>query len=856
MPISRIIPTCSWANHGKLACWDGQLFDEKGILQAMLTNRCQRREVPVKSRRYFLGAGLEALEGRRLLAVGDFLGSLANPNTTQQYAAETGHAVSAHGDLVAISAPQEDLFGLSNVGQVHIYDRTTDSLVRSIPNPTPNSGDRFGEAIALHGTTLVVGTRFDDATGIDSGQAAAFDVTTGQLLHLFENPSPSDSDFFGSAVNVQGDKVVVGAYFDDADGMNAGSAYVFDLATGGLLYELTRPAPNAGDNFGTSISIDGNRVAVGVPRSSVGAGSVELFALDTGTFDRSIANPVPANFDFFGFDVGLSNDTVLISAYSDNTGDVNSGTAYLFDAASGSLVHTLNNPAPELADNFGYSVAIEGDTVLVGAYRDNAGANDAGTVYEFSAASGILARTISNPDPQAFDFFGVDVAVAGASIVVGARGDDTSVEDAGAAYFFEQTTGNLTTTFFTPTPSSYDFFGQAVAVSGDLIAVGTTLDDTGAIDTGSVQVYESQAQTLRLTIANPTPDSGDNFGGAVAMSSEILVVGAPRDDTSGADSGIAYVFNASSGALLHTLANPTPAIGDNFGTSVTIDGSLVVVGAPGDDTGATNSGSVYVFDAGNGVYLGEIANPSPNDFDAFGAAIDISGDLLVAGSRFDDTMAVNAGVAYVFDAPTRSLTTTLTDSQAAKNDLFGQAVAIAGTTVAIGSPQKDAGAVNGGAVHMFNALTGAQTDTIISLIPATDGFFGESIAINDQVLAVGSNREDSQVPDSGAAYIFDVTTGNHIQRLEHPSPSRFDNFGFSIAVDNHVLAVGAPLVDGSTVDRGEVLLFAADNNTAPVANPGGPYSFLEGEMVSLNASNSSDEQDDNADMFFRMGPRL
>ncbi len=797
---------------------------------------------------------LEMLEGRRLLAVGDYLGAIANPNESAQFGAEAGYAVSADGDFVAIGAPGEDLFGLSNVGQVHIYDRLTETLVRSIPNPSPASGDRFGEAVALSGNTLVVGTKYDDSTGSDSGQAAIFDVLTGQLVSVIHNPSPAPFDYFGAAVAIEGDTVVVAAQLDDVAGaMNAGSAYVYRAQDGVMLHELIRPVSNASDQFGSSLAISNNRIVVGVPRTDVGAvdaGSVEVFAADTGAFERSIANPTPVSFEFFGQDVDVSNDTLVVGVYSENAGAVNSGAAYLYDVTTGTLAETIVNPTPSLADNFGFAVAIDGETVVVGAYRDNTGANDAGSVYQYNATTGSLERTISNPAPHEFDYFGAAVDVAGGGMVAGAYWDDTQVQDEGAVYFFDTTTGLAGTTFFSPTPASFDFFGQSVAASNGLLAVGTVLDDSDALDAGSVQIFDTQNSNLLVSITNPTAAAGDNFGVSVALDNDLLVVGAHRDDADGIDSGIAYIFNAITGGLLHTLSNPSPNDQDNFGVSVAIDGMHVVVGAPGDDTDAVDNGAVYLFDAATGAFVRSFPNPSPDDFDEFGRAVSVSGELVVAGARFDDTQAQNSGAAYVFDASDGSLVSSLIDPFALEDDLFGESVSIAGTTVAVGVPRKDSGAVDAGVVNLFSALTGEHLHAIGSPIPTVGGFFGAALSMTDDLLTVGSSREDTTVTKAGAAYLFDTSTGTYIQRLVHPDPRSFDNFGFSITANEDIVAVGAPLVDGTTLDRGAVFTFAATNNSAPFANAGDSYLGFEGTLLTLDASGSTDVEDPLTSLLF------
>src|SRR5205823_6239789 len=122
----------------------------------------------------------------------------------------------------------------------------------------------------------------------------------------------------------------------------------------------------------------------------------------------------------------------------------------------------------------------------------------------------------------------------------------------------------LIATLNNPTPGNGCYFGYSVAVSGNTVVVGAHGDDTGAYDAGSAYVFNATTGALVATLINPTLATGDYFGSSVAVSSNIVVVGAPFDYTGVVDSGSAYVFNAATGALVATLNNPTPAVEDYF----------------------------------------------------------------------------------------------------------------------------------------------------------------------------------------------------------------------------------------------------------------------------------------------------
>ena len=151
---------------------------------------------------------------------------------------------------------------------------------------------------------------------------------------------------------------------------------------------------------------------------------------------QTILNPTPAARDGFGNSVAISGGKVLIGAASDDAGAKNSGAAYLFDAATGNLLHIFLNPTLAIGDAFGHSVAISGDKLLFGAVRaDDFGAKDSGAAYLFDAATGKLLHTFLNPTPAAGDGFS-RVAIAGDKVLIGAWSDDAGAKDSGAAYLF------------------------------------------------------------------------------------------------------------------------------------------------------------------------------------------------------------------------------------------------------------------------------------------------------------------------------------------------------------------------------------------------------------------------------------
>ena len=802
--------------------------------------------VPRSHRRRRLAA--EALESRLLLAAGDFFRSFDNPSRALQPSSESGTAVAVDRELIAVGAPWDDGAGKSDIGQVHIYDKNSGTLLHTVQSQFPAASGRFGHALDLSANRLVVASPFADAGAIDAGIVEVFDASDAMPLVTLLNPTPAQLDYFGQAVATDGDHIVVGAYLDDTFGLDAGAAYVFDPHNGDIIHTLSPPNPGSSDYFGFSVAIDDNTIAVGARRADIAAtddGAVYLFDVETGDFLREIANPTPEGFDSFGRSVAISGDVLVVGADGDNTGAPGAGAAYLFAASSGELLHTLENPTPAFVDLFGYSVAIAGDGVVVGAIRADEGAPDSGGAYLFSASSGELLATLTDPTPGDLDVFGAAVAAGNDVVVVGAYWDDASGNDAGAAYVFENGSDRLLHSLPNPTLGSFNYFGYAVAVEANLLVVGAPFEDVDNLtDAGEVYLFDAEAGELLAVIPNPQPNRSDSFGLSVAISGSLIVVGAYRADDGAVDSGVAYVFDATTGELVSTLRNPTPGRQDYFGFSVAIANEQVLVGAYRDDSDASDTGAAYLFDAETGSLLATLSNPAPDDFDFFGYSVAMSNEALVVGAHQEDVGAFNAGAVYVFDRLDPTVFRRIDNPAPQASDQFGLSVAIWGTTLAVGAPRKDLGDLDAGGVYLFHALTGQLRHTITDTAPDFGGNFGGAISLSHNLLAVGAHRREfPRVNGGGSVDLFDATSGVLLRQLENPRPAVNDFFGWSVATGSNLTVVGTPLVDGATTDRGAVSLFFSQPNAAPFVLAGGPYLAAEGSAVAFHAVGVVDDRD-------------
>lgn len=374
------------------------------------------------------------------------------------------------------------------------------------------------------------------------------------------------------------------------------------------------------------------------------------------TLLTTITNPTPAVGDWFGHAVAaLGNDRVLVGAVRDSsTGIDSSGAAYLF-SASGTLLTTFTNPAPTYQANFGASLAAVGnDRVLIGEPSNDTGIGDAGAAFLFST-DGALLTVITNPTPGGNEYFGFSVAAAGNdAVLIGAPYDkdldDFDPVNAGAAYLFS-TNGTLLTTFTKPDRESYELFGWSVAAAGSgQVIVGAPYDNTGAFDAGAAYLF-SAGGTLLTTFTNPTPAVEDQFGlSVVGVGNNRVLIGAPYDNTGASDAGSAYLFSTN-GTLLTTFTNPVPQATAWFGWSVAAVGSdRVVIGALGGSSGGSGEGIAYLLST-NGQLLMTITNPVPEPAMWFGAAVAALGNnQVIVGARMKSIgLQAEIGEAYLFN---------------------------------------------------------------------------------------------------------------------------------------------------------------------------------------------------------------
>ena len=341
-------------------------------------------------------------------------------------------------------------------------------LLFTFTDANSSGDDDFGYSVALSQTTAVVGNGspfIEDPPG--PRKVHVFDLSTGAQRYELVHSEVTATEVFGFSAAIDGNILFAGAGGINYTGK--GEAYLFDASTGQKIRQLSGATQVPKDTFGGPVAIDGDKAIVGavgpfpfVPSS----GAAYVFDVTSGQeLFKFRASDVAASGDQFSHAVDISGNIAIVGAPSEHADANNAGAAYLYDLTTGQRLRKLRASDASTNDNFGWSVAIEGNVAIIGAKH---GSSASGYAYVFNVATGQQLFKLVPSDSVNGDYFGYSVAISGNTAIVGAIGNG-----AGAAYLFDVTTGQELLKF--PAPEGvppYDF-GWSVAIDGNRAIVGT-----------------------------------------------------------------------------------------------------------------------------------------------------------------------------------------------------------------------------------------------------------------------------------------------------------------------------------------------------------------------------------------------
>ncbi len=372
-----------------------------------------------------------------------------------------------------------------------------------------------------------------------------------ERLQLPADGAPGDG--FGNAVSINGNQAVIGAHKDDG---KAGSAYIYENSPEGWSEAARLEAGDreANDEFGYSVSIDGDVVVVGALARNNYTGAAYVFTRHEGEWTQT-ATLAPDELepgDCFGMAAAVNGNTIIVAAPGDGDYGSGAGALYVYGRQSGIWTKMAKLYSPDAAEHeyFGFPLAFKNGLVLAGCQYDSDLAPQSGAAYVFAGSASVWSAgyKLTAADHDALDGFGFSVALGNGYCVVGAILDDEAGENAGAAYVFRRTaTGWLQEAKLTGIDAQASAnFGNAVCASDDFILVGNKFHAANGLDqSGACYLYQRTAGAVEL-IREITPSDAqkfDLFGYAVAASAEHAIISAYGDDSNGQLAGAVYIYN-------------------------------------------------------------------------------------------------------------------------------------------------------------------------------------------------------------------------------------------------------------------------------------------------------------------------
>ena len=426
----------------------------------------------------------------------------------------------------------------------------------SITNQTPNDGYYEWTLPNFSGTssTCKVMVRSTSTNSADtSAYFSIIDLPGSDQIQKITASDAQSNDYFGYSVAISGNVAIVGAVLEDSGGDGAGAAYVFQRSGGSWTQaaKLTASDAQSDDVFGTSVAISGD-IAIAGATEEGSSGAVYIFQGSGSSWTQVAKLTASDTYNYFGCSIAISGDVAIIGAYGGP-----GGAAYIFQGSGGSWTQRamLIASDAQFSDAFGTSVAISGDIAIVGDNNEDSGGDGAGAAYVFQGSGGSWTQVakLTASDAQSNDDFGGSVAIGPANggtgsnvVIVGADWENSGGNGAGAAYVFQGSGGSWTQVakLTASKAQSYIRFGCSVAINRDVAIIGAFGEDSGGDGAGAAYVFQGSggSWTQVAKLIAPDAQSKDYFGRSVAISGDIVIIGAGWEDSGGSESGAAYVF--------------------------------------------------------------------------------------------------------------------------------------------------------------------------------------------------------------------------------------------------------------------------------------------------------------------------
>jgi hypothetical protein len=718
---------------------------------------------------------------------------------------QRGFAVAVDGGWLALGARLEDEdVDKQNAGAVHLFhfeDGAWKHQSGVLWSHLPRANGQFGFAVTLRGGTLAVGAPGEKKVQVFVLQGNQWNLRTELEAAI---------DRFGSAVAMDGDWLAVAG--GDPHGESPGAVHIY-RQTDGTWNEAQSLAGGERERFGHAVSLRGGTLVIGAPGADGSKGATYVYTLTDGTWSRTatLKDSEAAEGDQLGFSVATNGQDVVVGAPTTGTGSA--GAAWVWRPGDG--LKKLQG-GDETGAQLGYAVAIDGDRIAAGAPFGGEKLFGAISVFERKDGAWSEGKRFEAASAGVRDLSGFSVAVAGEWVILGTVLGDQGGPAAGSVSTIRCRPGKKCLAWSEPAvpgKAGNETFGISVAADGDAFAVGASGKDLAA-PRGSVTVFRRAAQGWRQEARLiPAEDHNNEFGAAVALAGDLLVVGDPlgRLTSAGGDplprGGAVYLFRWKDGAWVPEgppLEAPYSDPEDRFGRSVATDGSTVVVGAEMSQDGL-KTGAAYVFElqqyggwsAGAAIYPGvELATG-----DDFGAAVTVQGDTIGVGAPFAHG---HTGEVHVFERTGGIWTWRKALASGALQGELGSSVALSAVAdtkvLAVGAPRQNDYA---GEAYLFEGSGATWILQPLAHAPATKQAFGSAVAVRGKRLVVGAPVVGQVTLDTDRVYYYTrnavqwqaVGSVDALPRVPGPSGERApigDNFGSGVAIGKDFFVVTSP----------------------------------------------------------------
>jgi len=734
-----------------------------------------------------------------------------------------GESVAINNQYAIVGSPGE--VNGSDTGVIYVYSKNgTNWDIHAKLTGSSGSDNGFGDNVAINETnnTLIV-------SAIADGSSGKFFIYT--LAGTSWSQQASITDFAGSPCSICEETILLGA--PDVGTGGTAKVYTRSESSWSLQTTLTKTSPVSGDKYGSSVSLSGEYIAIGVPGDDrtgyTNSGSIYIYKKTETTWEEQAKLTALMTEQYisgsFGTSVSLKGH-MLIGTSSGGT-----LTIYKRDGISWDIVDTIYNNSSSTG-KYWTEAALYHEHLLVCDYLlGQHSIYHINTLYYPASLKEVVKLTASDKDEIEDENYGETVAIDGNYAIVSAYQQmNRGYSNVGAVYVYYNDSNNrwieqakiTVDDLFVPETAEY---GMKLDISGDYFVVSARLDDIGYDNTGTIYVYKKDTLTgtwgnwiehAKLTASDA--DDGDNLGFALSIDGKYIVGGAvyAEQDNGYNNNGFAYVFERKDDSWTE-IAKLTPTTQNDFGYfghMAKISDDYIIIGKAGDDLNEPYT------------QLGEnlpVTGTQWGKFDT-SSALSYDGEYIAIGNVYADGGGTDKGEVYVFRYSGGSwsqIGDTLVG--AANNDQFGQSVSLSydGLTLAVGSPYNigsGASDNNQGQVQVYTYSGDSWSQKGSDIESSIDSsLLGWDVKLSDDgdILAASAYTSDYGLNDAGHVIIYNWSGSAWVQlgdRIEGEKAS--DNSGISIDLssDGLIIAIGADLADSSVSNTGHVRIFVWDGS--------------------------------------------